>query len=50
MSADFSDPHWAFVAPAYGLSALVLGWAGVRAWLRLRRWERAARTSAEERA
>lgn len=47
MNADLSHAHWAFVAPAYVLTAAVLGFAVVSTWLRLRRWERAAKADEE---
>ena len=43
MNADFTDPRWLYIWPAYGLSGLALGWLVVRAWLRLRKAERALR-------
>lgn len=44
MNADFSDPRWLYIGPAYGLSMLALGWLAARVWLRLRKAERAWRT------
>lgn len=41
MRADFSDPNWAFVAPAYAATLLTLVALVVWTWARLRRWRRA---------
>lgn len=46
MSANLADPHWAFIAPAFLLTVLVLGGLSVTTWLRLRRWEHATRQDA----
>lgn len=40
MSAEFSDPRWVYIWPAYGISALALALLVVRVWLRLRRAQR----------
>ncbi len=40
MNADFGDPRWIYIAPAYAISALALGWLAVRAFIRLRQAER----------
>lgn len=40
MNADFADPRWIYIAPAYAISLLALGWLAVRAFARLRKAER----------
>jgi hypothetical protein len=37
------DPHWAFIGAAYAATALCFGALCAVAYLRLRRWARAAR-------
>lgn len=43
MTANFADPHFAFVWPSYGLMALVLAGLGLMAYLRLAHWAREAK-------
>jgi len=43
VSANFSDPHFAFIWPSYGLMALVIVAMGVFAYARLTHWARRAK-------
>ncbi|MFZ4601189.1 MAG: hypothetical protein ACOYM8_01950 [Caulobacterales bacterium] len=47
MTADFTDPHFAFVWPSYALLALVIAGLSIAAYLRLSHWARRAKADDE---
>jgi hypothetical protein len=40
-----ASKHWPYIWPCYALAVATFGALGVRAWLNLRRWEKAAKAA-----